>query len=116
MGAGLSEAPRTEVGHRTLNPGCKGSPWGARKLTLQKHKTSGLKDTYTQFDPLPGQVKTRVLMPERGKPWAQGHTDLAAESDRAPGCLADQSLGFPWVLDFSTDHRWNLEVTKVPKI
>lgn len=85
MAAGLSEAPRTEVGHCTLNPGCKGSPWGARKLTLQKHKTSGLKDTYTQFDPLPGQVKTRVLMPEREshgpratQTWQQSQTEHQA--------------------------------------
>lgn len=66
MAAGFRQAPRTERwGHRTLNPSCKGPPLGAKKLTLQKHKTSGVKDTYTQFDPLLGQVKTRLLMPER---------------------------------------------------
>lgn len=51
-----------------------------------------------------------------GKQWAQGQKDSAAESNREPGCLADQSLGFPWVPDSFRDHRWKLEVTKVPKI
>ena len=112
-----SDRPRgqREAGHRTLNPSCKGPPLGAKKLTLQKHKTSGVKDTYTQFDPLLGQVKTGADARE-GKQWAQGHKDSAAESNREPGCLADQSLGFPWVPDSSRDHRWKLEVTKVPKI
>lgn len=114
MATGLKEAPRTEVGHCTLNPSCKGSPRGARKLTLQKHKTSGLKDTYTQFDPLLGQVRTWVLMPERESQGPGPHR--LSSRVRGPGCLADQSLGFPWVPDSSTDHRWNPEVTKVPKI
>lgn len=46
----------------------------SEKLTLQKHKTLELKETYIQLDTLLVQVKKLVLVSGQGKQHAQGHT------------------------------------------
>lgn len=78
---------RTERRHVTpRTPAAKdrlGAP--SDKLTLQKHKTFALKETYIQSDPLLVSARKLVLVPERESSVPRPHRDWAAGSNHAPG-------------------------------
>lgn len=117
MAAGLRQALRTERG-RTSHPEPqlqRTAPGWQEALLAETQNFRGKRHLHA-IRSLSWTGENTGADAREGKQWAQGHKDSAAESNREPGCLADQSLGFPWVPDSSRDHRWKLEVTEVPKI
>lgn len=73
------------------------------KLTLQKHKTFELKETYMQSDPLLVSAKKLVLVPERESGMSRPTQRLGSEikpSTRLNSCYAFPG---PQVLPETTD-------------
>lgn len=108
MASGLRWGPKNrKVVHHTLNSSCKGSPWGAEwEAHLAETQNLRVKRNLhtTRYSTCTGEKTGAGVW--TGKAMCPGpHRDLAAESNREPGALADQSLCFPWVSDPSRDHR-----------